>query len=97
MLALLIVSVILGGIAAGLAGNEYVFLVVTVFVFICGLPAALITGFIHGEVKYAQDRADYREEIRKIEEEEREFLRQMQEEDRYERYYEKYIEQNKDA
>jgi ABC-type transport system involved in cytochrome bd biosynthesis fused ATPase/permease subunit len=45
-----VAGVVVGAIAAG-------------FFFLCGLPLALITGFVHGEVSYAQDRADYREEL----------------------------------
>ena len=82
MLALLIFSVILGGIVAGVTGIGILFWVVSVFVFICGLPAALITGFISGQVKYSQDRADLREKKRQIAENEREIMRTIREEER---------------
>jgi len=86
MLILLVVSVILGGIVAGLTGVGFLFWVVSIFFFVCGLPVALITGFIHGEVEYAQDRADYREEMRMLAEEERDLERELLEEERFERY-----------
>jgi hypothetical protein len=70
MLLLLIFSVIIGAIVADAAGIGLLFWVISIFVFICGLPMALITGFIHSENEYAQDRADYREELRESAEEE---------------------------
>jgi hypothetical protein len=37
------------------------------FFFICGLPSALVGSFIHSEVSYAQDRADYRQMLSDME------------------------------
>jgi len=71
MLILLIISVILGGIVAGITGIGFLFWVVSVGFFILGLPGALIGGFIHGENEYAQDRADYRELMKDLAEDER--------------------------
>jgi hypothetical protein len=89
MLALLILSVILGAVVAGLTGIGFLFWVAAIFVFICGLPVALVTGFIHSEVEYAQDRADFREEMKQLVEEERELDRQIAEDLRMERYLDK--------
>jgi len=86
MLALLIFAIIAGAVVAGVTGIGILFWVVAIALFVCGLPAALVTGFIHGEVKYAQDRADYREEMRQLNEEERELMRELEREERYERY-----------
>jgi len=66
VLVLLILSVILGTVVAGLTGISFLFWVVVVFVFVCRLPVALVTGFIYGEVEYAQTCADYRATIRKL-------------------------------
>jgi hypothetical protein len=89
LLFLLILSVILGAVAANLTGIGFLFWVVAIFVFICGLPGALITGFIHGENKYAQDRADYRETMREIAEDERAYEHEMYEDVRMDRYLDK--------
>ena len=86
MIVLLIASIIFGGIVAALTGIGFLFWVLAIAFFICGLPFALITGFIHGEVKYAQDREDYREEMRQINEMERDAHREFMEANRYERY-----------
>ena len=71
LIGILILPTILGLVAYALSGIGILFWVVFVVVFIIGLPGALITGFIHGENEYAQDRADYRELMREITEEER--------------------------
>jgi len=71
MIILLILSIIIGAIVAGVTGIGFLFWVVSIAIFILGLPGALIGGFIHGENEYAQDRADYRELMREIAEEER--------------------------
>ena len=68
MLGLLIFSVIIGGIVAAATGVGFLFWVVAILLFVCGLPAALIIGLIHGAVEYSQDRADYREEMRELNE-----------------------------
>jgi hypothetical protein len=61
MLALAVVAVIIGIILASVTGIGMVGIVVAVIFFICGLPGAIIASFVHGEVEYAQDRADYRQ------------------------------------
>jgi hypothetical protein len=61
MLALLILSVIIGIAVSGFSGFPILGLLAGGFVFFCGLPGALITSFVHGEVSYAQDRADWRQ------------------------------------
>jgi hypothetical protein len=82
MLILLVLSIIIGAIVAGVTGIGVLFWVISIFFFICGLPAALITGFVHGENGYAQDRADYREELRELVEEERFLERELHEDER---------------
>jgi len=71
MLFLLILSVILGAVVSGITGIGILFWVVAIIIFILGLPGSLIGSFIHGENEYSQDRADYRELMREIAEEER--------------------------
>ena len=71
MLGLLIISVILGGIVAGISGIGFLFWVVSIVVFVCGLPFALINGFIQDKIDYVQDREDYRMMLHEIEEDER--------------------------
>jgi hypothetical protein len=66
MIILLILSIVIGTITAGLTGIDLLFWVVGGFVFICGLPGALITSFVHGEISYAQDREDYRQTMSDI-------------------------------
>jgi hypothetical protein len=66
MTGLIIVSVIIGGIAYALTGLGFLFWLAAGVVFVCGLPFALIFSLIHGEVSYAQDRADYREMMSEI-------------------------------
>jgi hypothetical protein len=78
MLIWLIISIIIGAIVAGITGVEILFWVVSIALFILGLPGILISGiftsigdFFHSENEYAQDRADYREMMRQIDEDER--------------------------
>jgi hypothetical protein len=66
MIALIIVSIIIGAAVSGLTGIGILFWVVGAAIFICGLPFALVTSFIHNEVSCAQDRADYRQEMLEI-------------------------------
>jgi len=61
VLGLLIVAIILGGIIAGITGISFLFWVVSIAIFICGLPFALINGFIQDKIDYVQDREDYRQ------------------------------------
>ena len=86
MLALLIFAVIAGAVVAGITKIGLLFWVVAILLFICGLPVALITGFFNGIADRAQDREDYREEMRQLAEDERELMRDLREEERYDRY-----------
>jgi len=61
MLVLTIISLVIGFVISGITGIGFVGTAVGVFIFICGLPFALIGSFVHGEVSYTQDRADYRQ------------------------------------
>jgi len=61
LIILIILSFIIGAVVAGVSGFNALGLIAGVFFFLCGLPGAVIGGFIHGEVSYAQDRADYRQ------------------------------------
>jgi hypothetical protein len=61
MIILLLLSVIICLFITGITGILFIGLAAAVFVFICGLPGTLINGFVHGEVKYAQDREDLRQ------------------------------------
>jgi hypothetical protein len=71
MIISLIISVILGAIVTGLTGIGFLFWVVSIFVFVCSLPFALIDGYIQSKIDYVQDRKDYRETMREIAEDER--------------------------
>jgi len=79
MLVWLIISIVIGGIVAALTGLGFMFLVVSIGLFILGLPGLLIWYFIYGIVSYNQDREDYRELMRQLDED-------CREEERYERY-----------
>ena len=60
MIALLIASIILGLIVGGITGWAIIGLIAGGALFVCGLPAALLIGFIHSEIDYIQSRADLR-------------------------------------
>ena len=81
MLILLLISVVLGAVVAIFSGIGFLFWVVSIVFFVGGLPVILIIGIIHGEVEYAQDRADYREMMKDIAEDVRmeEYLEKMDE------------------
>jgi len=64
MLSLLVLSVVLGAVVYGLTGIDFLFWVVAIVIFILGLPGALIGGFISD----IQDRADEREMMRQLDE-----------------------------
>jgi hypothetical protein len=70
VIALLIISAIIGVVVSGVTGIGVLFWLAGGFAFFCGLPFALATSFVHGEVSYAQDRADYREAMAEIQAEE---------------------------
>jgi hypothetical protein len=66
MIILIILSVIAGAVISGVTGMGFLFWVAAGVFFVCGLPFALISSFIHGEISYAQDRADYRQTMSEI-------------------------------
>jgi hypothetical protein len=70
MIALLIVSVFFGAVAACASGVGFIGPVVGALTFVCGLPFALVISLIHGEISYAQDRADCRQTMSEIKAEE---------------------------
>lgn len=78
MIILLVISVVIGGIVAGISGIDFLFWVVSIGVFILGLPSTLIGGFVSDISDYNQDRAD-----------DREIMRQIAEDDRLDRYLDK--------
>jgi hypothetical protein len=59
----LVLSAVFGGVVSSVTGLDFLFWIAAGVFFICLLPAALVISLIHGEVSYAQDRADYREEM----------------------------------
>jgi phosphoribosyl-ATP pyrophosphohydrolase len=61
MLILLLISIIIGAAVSGATGFALPGWIAGGFIFFCGLPGALLVSFIHGEVSYAQDRADWRQ------------------------------------
>jgi len=71
LLVLLIVAIILGGIVSGVTGIGFLFWVVSIIIFVCGLPFALINGFIQDKIDYVQDREDERQLMRDLREDER--------------------------
>jgi len=78
LLGSLILPIILGVVAYAFSGMEILFWVVSIIVFILELPGILIGGifesiggFIHRENEYAQDRADLRDLMHDISEDER--------------------------
>jgi uncharacterized membrane protein len=70
MLALFIMSAIAGAIVYGFTGTGFLFWAAGGVFFVCGLPFAIVSSFIHGEVSYAQDRADYRQMMAELKAEE---------------------------
>jgi hypothetical protein len=61
MTALLLLSLIIGLLVFGVTGIAFIGGLAAVVACTLGLPAALITDFVHGEIEYAQDRADLRQ------------------------------------
>ena len=88
MLIHLIVCVVLGAVVSAVTNIGFLFWVVAIAAFICGLPFALITSFVHNEVSYAQDRADDRAAMAEIAAEERAEWHEMEADARMERYIE---------
>ena len=66
ILVLIVMALIIGLIVGGVTGFEIAGWVAGILFFIFGLPGALVGSFIHGEVSYSQDRADYRQTIADI-------------------------------
>jgi hypothetical protein len=66
MLILLIISAIIGLIVSGLTKIALIGWLIGGFFFVCGLPGALIGGFIHNEITYVQDREDYRQMMSEV-------------------------------
>ena len=73
MVILLAISAIIGIAVSGFTGFTIIGWIVGGFIFLCGLPAALVASFVHGEVSYAQDRADYRQVLADTRAEEHEY------------------------
>ena len=74
MVGLFIVSVLIGAVAALLIGSGTAFWVAVGIFFICGLPFALVTSFVYDAVSYAADRADERQVMAELAEDERRAL-----------------------
>jgi hypothetical protein len=70
MIVLLIMSAVIGSVVSACTGIGILFWIAGGAVLIFGLPFALISSFIHGEVSYVQDRADYRQAMTEIKAEE---------------------------
>jgi hypothetical protein len=70
MLVLFILSAIVGTVVYGFTGIGFLFWIAGGVFFVCGLPFAVVSSFVHGEVSYAQDRADYRQAMAEIQTEE---------------------------
>jgi hypothetical protein len=70
MLILLIMSAIVGFVVYGFTGIGFLSWIAGGVFFVCGLPFAAVSSFVHGEVSYAQDRADYRQAMAEIKAEE---------------------------
>jgi hypothetical protein len=85
MTALLLLSAIIGLVIGGITGYALAGVLVGGFVFICGLPVALITDSVHDEVSYAQDRADERQELADLEADERQLDLDFYEDERIDR------------
>ena len=90
MLVLLIFAVVIGAVVAGITKISFLFWVVAIAAFICGLPFALISGFFNDIADRAQNREDYREEMRQNAEEER-YERYMNRLDEIEEKYDMYM------
>jgi len=61
MLIHIIMCSVVGLIVGGISGISLVGWAVGIFLFLCGLPGALIGSFVDDSISYAQDRADYRQ------------------------------------
>jgi uncharacterized membrane protein len=72
MIVVLVIAIVIGIAVSGFTGFAILGWLAGGFIFLCGLPGALIAAFVHGEVSYAQDRADYRQMLSDIRAEEHE-------------------------
>ena len=86
MLVWLIISAVIGGIVALISGHSFLFWVVSIALFIFGLPGILIGYLFDGGESYRQDREDDRELMREINEGLRESERENKRELRHLRY-----------
>lgn len=75
MLIFILLSIIIGVIVAGVSGIAALGWVAGGLFFLFGLPGALIASWIHGEISYTQDRADWRQMQADMEAEERDLIR----------------------
>lgn len=88
LLISLIFCSIIGGIVAGITGISILFWVVSIFLFVVNLPFMLIGDFIDERIDYIQDREDYREIMRDLAEEDRFERHEYYEDERLDRYIE---------
>jgi hypothetical protein len=70
MIILLVISAVVGAVVYGFTGIGFLFWIAGGVFFVCGLPFAVVFSLVHGEVSYAQDRADYRQAMAEIQAEE---------------------------
>ena len=61
MAVLLIVTGVIGIVVGVLSGSFLAGVVVSVFLFLCGLPGLIVGYIVNGVMSYPQDRADYRQ------------------------------------
>jgi len=61
MLIHIILSAVVGLIVDCISGISLVGWAVGIFLFLCGLPGAIIGSFVNDSISYVQDRADYRQ------------------------------------
>jgi ABC-type multidrug transport system fused ATPase/permease subunit len=85
MIASLIISAVFGAVVSAVTGFDFLFWIAGGVFFICLLPFVLLSSFVHGEVSYAQDRADYRQEMSELKAEELADAREFTEDERLNR------------
>jgi hypothetical protein len=85
MIISIIVAMIIGAIVSGLTGIGFLFWIVTIFVFVCSLPFTLIDGYIQSKIDYVQDRDDYRQLMSDLAADDREYERQLADNERIDR------------
>jgi hypothetical protein len=89
LLLSIVISFILGGIAAAFTGSEIIFWIVTVFFFVCSIPGLIIDGFMEGIADRVDERASRREALHDFDLDLREMEREDREEERMDRYLDK--------